>query len=129
MAVKRITPVNYAELYDYDPAATTAGDKMEVTVEKCNNRSDSISQIRIDEMNLPSRLKNSLQKNNIFIVGDLTNYSSAKLRKMHGIDDLMLRVLVTELEKKEYKQRFYEVERQDGTGFDKGESLEADIYV
>lgn len=48
---------------------------------------------------------------------------------MQGIDDSMLRILVTELEKKEYKQRFYGVERQDGTGFDKGESLEADIYV
>lgn len=84
----------------YDPAATTASDKMEVTVGKCNNRSDSISQIRIDEMNLPNRLKNSLQKNNIFTVGDLTNCSFAGLRKMHGIDDSMLRALVTELEKK-----------------------------
>lgn len=73
---------------------------MEVTVEKCNNRSASISQIRIDERNLPNRLKNSLQKNNIFTVGDLTNYSFAELRKMHGIDDSMLRALVTELEKK-----------------------------
>lgn len=73
---------------------------MEVTVEKCNNRSDSISQIRIDERNLPNRLKISQQKNNIFTVGDLTNYSSEELRKMHGIDDSMLRALVTELEKK-----------------------------
>lgn len=102
---------------------------MEVTVEKCNNRSDSISQIQIDERNLPNWLKISQQKNNIFTVGDLTNYSSEELRKMHGIDDSMLRALVTELEKKEYKQCFYGVERQDGTGFDKGESLEADIYV
>lgn len=84
----------------YDPAVTTASDKMEVTVGKCNNRSASISQIWIDERNFPNRLKNSRQKNNIFTVGDLTNYSSAELRKIHGIDDSMLRALVTELEKK-----------------------------
>lgn len=90
---------DYAELYDYDLAATASSDKMEVTIEKCDNISDSISKMRIDEMNLPNRLKNSLQKNNIFTVGDLTNYSSAELRKMRGIGDSMLRVLVTELDK------------------------------
>lgn len=90
---------DYAELYDNDPAATSASDKMEVTIEKCDNISDSISKMRIDEMNLPNRLKNSLQKNNIFTVEDLTNYSSAELRKMRGIGDSMLRVLVTELDK------------------------------
>lgn len=40
--------------------------------------------MQIDEMNLPNWLKNSLQKNNIFTVWDLTNYSSAELRKCVG---------------------------------------------
>ena len=41
-------------------------------------------EMQIDEMNLPNWLKNSLQKNNIFTVWDLTNYSSAELRKCVG---------------------------------------------
>lgn len=72
---------------------------IEVTIEKCENISDSIAQMRIDGMELPNRLKNSLRKNNIFTVGGLINYSSAELREMRGIGDSMLRVLIAELEK------------------------------
>ncbi len=90
---------DYSNLYEYEPADTDAGDKMEVSIEKCDNQSDSISQMQIGEMGLPNRLKNALQKNNIFTVGELTKHSAAELRKMRGIGDSMLRVLITELEK------------------------------
>ena len=72
---------------------------MEVTIEACDDVSDSISEMRIDEMELPNRLKNSLQRNNIFTVGELAKYSCAELRKMRGIGNSMLRILVTELDK------------------------------
>ena len=79
---------DYSDLYGCDPAVTDAGDQMEVTIEACDDVSDSISGMRINEMELPNRLKNSLQKN-----------SCAELRKMRGIGDSMLRVLVAELDK------------------------------
>ena len=78
-------------------------DEIEVTIEKCGSVLDSMLQMRIDEMELPNRLKNSLQKNNIFTVEDLMNYSSAELRQMRGISDSMLRVLVKELDKFDIK--------------------------
>lgn len=90
---------DYSDLYGCDPADTDAGDQMEVTIEACDDVSDSISGMRIDEMELPNRLKNSLQKNNIFTVGELKKYSCAELRKMRGIGNSMLQVLITELDK------------------------------
>ena len=90
---------DYSDLYGCDPADTDAGDQMEVTIEACDDVSDSISEMRIDEMELPNRLKNSLQRNNIFTVGELAKYSCAELRKMRGIGNSMLRILVTELDK------------------------------
>ncbi|MDE7204093.1 MAG: hypothetical protein K2O91_19875 [Lachnospiraceae bacterium] len=94
---------DYAEIYDNEIVNPADNDEIEVTIEKCENVSDSISQMRIDEMELPNRLKNALQKNNIFTVGDLMNYSSAELRQMRGIGDSMLRVLVTELSRYDIK--------------------------
>lgn len=90
---------DYTDLYEYEPADTDAGDRMEVTIEKCDNKSGSISQMQIGEMELPNRLKNALQKNNIFTVGELMNYSSTEIQGMRGIGQSMLRVLITELAK------------------------------
>ena len=90
---------DYTEIYDNEIVNPVDNDEIEVTIEKCGNVSNSMVQMRIDEMELPNRLKNSLQKNNIFTVEDLMNYSSAELRQMRGIGDSMLRVLVTELDK------------------------------
>lgn len=47
MAVKRITPVNYAELYDYDPADTTASDKW-----RLQSRSAIIDQLQYPKYGL-----------------------------------------------------------------------------
>lgn len=94
---------DYAEIYDNETVNPVERNEIEVTIEKCGNTSDSIDQMRIGEMELPNRLKNSLQKNNIFTVGDLMNYSSAELRQMRGIGNSMLRVLVTELGRHDIK--------------------------
>ena len=90
---------DYTEIYDNEIVNSVDDDEIEVTIEKCENVSDSIAQMRVDKMELPNRLKNALHKNNIFTVRDLMNYSSAELRQMRGIGDSMLRVLVTELDK------------------------------
>ena len=55
------------------------------------------------EMNLQNWLKNLLQKNNLFTVADLMNYSSEDLNRMRGIGSSMLRVLIAELDKLEIK--------------------------
>lgn len=70
---------DYSDLYQCDLADIDAGDQMEVTIEACDDTSDSVSRMRIDEIELSNRLKNSLQKNNIFTVGELAKYSCTEL--------------------------------------------------
>ncbi len=75
---------------------------MEVSIEKYKILS-VVSNMQTAEMNLQNWLKNLLQKNNLFTVADLMNYSSEDLNRMRGIGSSMLRVLIAELDKLEIK--------------------------
>ena len=59
--------------------------------------------MRVDEMELPNRLKNTLKKNNINTVEELMNYSHAELRQMQGMGKALLRALVNALDRYDIK--------------------------
>ncbi len=62
-----------------------------------------LSEIIIDELDLPSRIINALLKENIETVGDLLKVGRAKLEKMKGLGKKSLSLIDKELEKLGYK--------------------------
>ena len=90
---------NYTEIYDSGIVKPVNNDEIEVTVETCNTAPEPVSEMRFDGMELPNRLKNLLQKNNIITVGDLMNHSSKELQQMRGMGSSMMRVLSAELDR------------------------------
>ncbi|MDE6913137.1 MAG: hypothetical protein K2P35_05505, partial [Lachnospiraceae bacterium] len=94
---------DYTEIYDDNSSNVVADDEIEVTIEKYDNTSRPISKMRVDEMELPNRLKNTLKKNNINTVEELMNYSLAELRQMQGMGKALLRALVNALDRYDIK--------------------------
>lgn len=78
---------------------------IEVTIQTCNSTPSTgisvmpnkIKNIKIRDMNLPTRLINSLHKIDVFTIGDLMMHSRLELKNTRGIGITMIETLETQL--------------------------------